>query len=419
MNKARKKFVLYAELSVLVLLTVLLTVINIVNFSMAADDADHITERIANNHGGFDFDRLPAEPENALQNDQIPSDIIQFGKHRGGFRDMGPNSPEMNSSMRYFTYSFDENGNAQKVVFKMSSYSEEEAKKWAESLINNASPTGWTNTTYRYRIFEDNEVKMVTVIDEGRELYTSYRILIISLVGGAVMLLLGLLFLHFLGKRLFKPLEESDRKQKQFISGIESSFKMPLTIISANTEYIERQNGPTSQTDIINNQVRKMNSLVKDLGSLTIFDEQEKTETRMNLSDTLIRIIDTRREAFEERKIQTELDIDPDIIIDADDQAIKKAFAEIADNSIEFSLTKAVFELKKNNDRIRICVKNDTDLPNGTYDQVFDRFTKLKNAENKEGRGLGLSYVKDVFHAHNARVSARVSDGSFIIRIDL
>ena len=301
----------------------------------------------------------------------------------------------------------------------MSSYSEEEAKKWAESLINNASPTGWTNTTYRYRIFEDNGVKMVTVIDEGRELYTSYRILIISLVGGAVMLLLGLLFLHFLGKRLFKPLEESDRKQKQFISGIESSFKMPLTIISANTEYIERQNGPTSQTDIINNQVRKMNSLVKDLGSLTIFDEQEKTETRMNLSDTLIRIIDTRREAFEERKIQTELDIDPDIIIDADDQAIKKAFAEIADNSIEFSLTKAVFELKKNNDRIRICIKNDTDLPNGTYDQVFDRFTKLKNAENKEGRGLGLSYVKDVFHAHNARVSARVSDGSFIIRIDL
>lgn len=419
MNKARKKFVLYAELSVLILLTVLLSVINIVNFTMAADDADHITERIAANHGSLDMDKRSDEAIDSYSDPNIPAELLPGGKHRGGFRDMGPNSPEMNSSMRYFTYFIDENGNANKVIFKMSSYSEEEAKQWAESLVKNNSQTGWTNTSYRYRIYEDNGMKMVTVIDESRELYPSYRILIISLSGGAVMLLLGLVILHFVGRMLFKPLEESDRKQKQFISKIEASFKMPLTIINANTEIMERQNGPTKQTDIINNQVRKMTVLVKDLGALAIFEEKDKSQTRINLSDTFSRIIDSKRESFENRKIKTEIDIDPDIFIDADGAAISKALSEMTDNVLDFALSKASFELKKNNDRIKICIKNDTDLPDGSCDQVFDRFTKLKNAENKDGKGLGLSYVKDVFSAHNARVSAKVSDGMFIVCIDI
>ena len=51
MNKARKKFIFYAELAIFVLLTVLLSVINVINFSMVSDDADHLTEMISNGHG--------------------------------------------------------------------------------------------------------------------------------------------------------------------------------------------------------------------------------------------------------------------------------------------------------------------------------------------------------------------------------
>ena len=46
-DKVRKKFVLYAELSVFILLTVLLSVINVINFTMVAEDADHMTEAIS------------------------------------------------------------------------------------------------------------------------------------------------------------------------------------------------------------------------------------------------------------------------------------------------------------------------------------------------------------------------------------
>ena len=51
MNKVRKKFVLYAEIAVFILLTVLLSVINVINFTMSAQDADRVTAMIAAEDG--------------------------------------------------------------------------------------------------------------------------------------------------------------------------------------------------------------------------------------------------------------------------------------------------------------------------------------------------------------------------------
>ena len=68
---------------------------------------------------------------------------------------------------------------------------------------------------------------------------------------------------------------------------------------------------------------------------------------------------------------------------------------------------------------ILLQTENDSDLPAGDADQVFDRFTTLKNASSEEA-GLGLSYVKDAVKSMDGRVSARVlEDGTFLLQIGL
>jgi len=62
--------------------------------------------------------------------------------------------------------------------------------------------------------------------------------------------------------------------------------------------------------------------------------------------------------------------------------------------------------------------QNDTDLPDGSVDQVFDRFTTLANA-SEEDLGMGLAYVKDIVKAHKGRVTAAVANGTFTLRIAL
>lgn len=404
MNKARKKFILYAECAVFILLTVLLTVINMVNFTMVSEDADRITEKLSFNHGTFNNERPPQQDNN-------------FTKKRfTDLNEMGPNSPELNFSLRYFTYAFDKEGNAEQVIFKMAAVTEEEAQEWAQSLVDQS--IGWTRGTYRYRVYQEDKKTYVTVIDQSRELLPSYRILIISVCGEIAVLILSWLILLAVGKKIFKPLEESDRKQKQFIKNIENDFKLPLTIINANTEIMEKQNGPSECTNIINKQVRKMTSLVKDLGVLSIFNEKDLSLSHINLSDILNHAIDKNKEKFAEKKIELKTDIASDIIIKGDENSMKKAISELLENSLKYSQKEAVFQLEKLNDRIMIKQSNDTTLPSGNIDKIFDRFTTLSNAQ-ENSTGLGLSYVKDTVKAHNGRIRAKVSDNTFLLEIDL
>ena len=411
MNKVRKKFVLYAEIAVFILLTVLLSVINVINFTMVTEDADRITETIS--HYRVKFFREPPEETSNTQNNN--------GEHTGirkAFGVMGVNSPEMNASLRYFTYAFDKDGNAEKIEHRMTAVTEEEAVEWARSLLK--EDTGWTNTIYRYRVYEKDDKKIyVTVIDEGRELLPSYRILFISAVGEVLVLLISYLVLVRVGKSLFKQFEEADRKQKLFIASVEQDFKMPLTVINANTEIIERQNGTNEQTQAINRQVRKMTELVKNLGALSIFEETDVSLSNIDLSNMFNIIIDSEKSKFEEKNISLEFAVEPDIYLKGDEQAIRKSILELTQNSVNYSLTKAKFTLKKQGDRIIILQTNDTSLPDGSIDQIFDRFTTLENAKDKNTVGLGLSYVKDIVKAHNGRVSANVKDNIFTLEIAL
>ena len=408
LDKVRKKFVLYAELSVFILLTVLLSVINVINFTMVAEDADHMTEMISLSSGKFFKEETP--PEN--------SDSVESKKERmKKFGMMGPDSPEMRASLRFFTYAFDKNGSAELIEYRMSALTQSDAIDLAKTLVKES--TGWTNLTYRYRVYEKDKKIYVTVIDQSRELLPSYRTLIISAIGELLVLLISYLVLVKVGKSLFKQFEEADRKQKYFIANIEQDFKMPLTVISANTEVLERKNGSDEQTKAIDRQVRKMTGLVKDLGALAIFEEKDMAITDTDLSAVMREFAENQKQAFEAKNIELTADITPDITLKGDEQALKKILSELAENALRYSLTKTSFTLRKQGDRIIISQANDTDLPNGSIDQIFDIFTTLANAKDKNTAGLGLSYVKDIVKAHNGRVSAKVANGIFTVEIAL
>ncbi len=420
MNEVIKKFVRYAMLSVFALLTVLLSIINGINFTMAGEDADRITKRLSERNGVFSVEQKfddgeSFKSESSDQADYQNSFFQNDDSKRMG--PMGPDSPEVNDSVRFFTYSFDKKGNAEKIAFHISAIDEKEAEEWAKSLMN--EKIGWTKGTYRYRVYKHNKKTYVTVIDQGRELLPSYRILIISVFGEVIGLAVSFIILRIVGRRLFRPLEEADRKQKQFIANIESDFKMPLTVINANTELIEKENGSSDYIRSINRQVRKMTSLVKEIGSLAIFEEKDMTITKVNLSSTLSSVLDYKKASFEEEGIQLNLSIEDNLIIDGEEEKIKKLLSEIAENAVKYSLTKADFTLKKEKDRILLIQTNDTDLPTENIEQIFDRFTVLSNAENTAAIGLGLAYAKDIVTAHNGRITARVSDGVFTLEVSL
>ena len=263
MDQVRKRFVLLASLSVFVLLAVLLTIINGLNFTMAAADADEITARLESRRGILERPELPPDagdagqmvdrvqaPESAEASDapefqenmpsgvnvspeSTPENVQPENMSENAFPGnkpvnnpmkrprgprmgpMGPDSPELAASTRYFTYAFDENGESERVIFALNAVDEEEAEDWANSLRLRQA-TGWTRTTYRYRVYSDGEREYVSVIDQGRELLPSLRILLISVIGGLFSVLISYFVLLSVSERLFKPLKDAYRKCVQW-----------------------------------------------------------------------------------------------------------------------------------------------------------------------------------------------------------
>ncbi len=420
MNKAQQKFRLYAILVMFALTTALLAVINGMNFTMAASDADEITQRLADRYGVID--RAGSLPGDGQQGDAPPEEW-QPGERqqrpgRGDFRfgPMGPESPEMDASLRYFTFSFDKDGAARTVVFNMSAVTEDEAREWARGLLS--GDTGWTRGIYRYRVFNVRDTTCVTVIDQGRELLPSFRILIISAAGEALFLVIGYILLIFIGKKVYAPIEEADRKQKGFIKNANREFRLPLTIIEGNVELSERRYGPDDQTRSTRRQIGKLNELIDRLGSVGLFDEGDASKSDVPLSEYFEATLDREKEKFASRGIEVESRIEPGVSVSADPDAMNGMIGEIVENACRYAKTHASFTLARENGYVLIETANDTDLPDGQVNQAFDRFTKLENA-SADAAGLGLSLVKETVKAHSGRASASVEGGEFRLRITL
>ena len=407
MKKTRRKFVLYAVLAVFASLVILLGIINILIFSTAADDADKLTEKII---------RASFGPDGAVPSNQ-GGDPSQgdWNFDKKGLGPMGPDSPETLNSLRYFTVSFDKDGNSTMLAYRISAVEMDAAVEWARSLKKES--TGWTRGTYRYRVLKRDGVTFVTVIDQGREMLSAYRILIYSLCGTALGTILSFVILRLVSKKLFAPLEEADRKQRKFIAAAEQEFKLPLTVINADIEIIERENGPSEQTRSVHRQVNKMTMLVRNVGALRMFDEDKPAQQSFAISETLKRVLEKNAERLSQAGVELTTDLD-DASFTGDEAAFEKAFGEITENILKYAETKASVSLKSQNGRIKLEFRNDTSLADGGYDQAFDRFVTLENALEGSA-GLGLPSVKNVIDMHNGRAHATVENGSFVLAIDL
>ena len=400
MKKAKKMFIVYAMAAVFVMLTLMVGIINGVSYTMAAQDADEITRMISEGKSGFG--KRPNDTMDANGGDRF-----------GG---LGPDSPELSATMRYFTAVFHENGEEEITAFAISAVSEKDALGWARTLTGKQE-TGWTRGTYRYRVAVHKNKTVVTVLDQGRELLPSMRILKISVSCEILGLIVSLLALLFISDRLFRPLEEADRKQKRFIADVEKEFKVPLTVINANTECMERENGASEYTGSINRQVKKMTALVKNLGSLAIFDEPSKDVSQVNLSDIFSVALDAAEEDFAKKGLLLHTDIRPDLTLNAEDEALRKIAAELVQNALKFAEADAAFTLKQEGEHTVITASNDTTLSEGNADRALDRFSRLENAAGKPGAGLGLAAVKDTVKALGGRVTANVAGGRFTVKI--
>ena len=406
-SKIRRKFSLFAILSVFIFLSLILLTINIVNFSLVASDADRITSNIQANGGHYVSEHIPAPGED---------------KGRPGQDQMGPDSPEMKDSLRYFTVSFDENNEPKIVEYKINYFSKEEAIDLAKELKKQS--TGWTQRVYRYRVWksEDKITKYVTVIDQGRELTPTYNVLYTSLIGGGVGLAITIIGIYLASKFLVKPIEYTDNKQRRFIANASIALRTPISIISFDNATLAKENGNQEANKSIDHQLKKLLDLADDLNAFSLIASSKSDFGLINVSNVAKEIINRYLNAFSSNHKELITNIEDDISFNVDLGMMQKLLSEIIENCLKYSDSRVEVNISKENERLIMEFKNDCKgIPDGTLDRVFDRFYRLDYKDHSiyEGNGMGLAIVKDIVDKHKGRAIAKGENGYFVLKIEL
>ena len=112
----------------------------------------------------------------------------------------------------------------------------------------------------------------------------------------------------------------------------------------------------------------------------------------------------------EDAGIHFELFSEHNLHLFADRQLLIQATTNLLDNAIKFTPQHGKIQLEsyqKSGKLAIIVADSGIGIPKKDYEHVFKRFTRLDNARNTPGSGLGLSLVKAVMDLHHAEIHLR------------
>ena len=224
---------------------------------------------------------------------------------------------------------------------------------------------------------------------------------------------------------ILTPVEQSYLKQKQFITDAGHELKTPLTVINANAELMEMENGECEYTTEIKEQVSHLSELTKNLILLSKLDEGRFANNfvKFNLSSSVLECVKKVSAVAQTNKKQIKLEIDENLEYFGSEENIKRMILLLLDNAIKYSKSEdIVLKVNKENRKVIISTINKCDFEKGSYNQLFERFYRHDKSRNKQtgGNGIGLSVVQSIANMHEGNAFASCDENGFLtIKITL
>ncbi|MGM9645043.1 MAG: sensor histidine kinase [Eubacteriales bacterium] len=395
-RKLKTKFILLAMVTIALLLAVIISGMNLINYNSVIEEADKTLSFLSQNKGTF--------PESGDKpNDRLPPHM----------------SPETPYESRFFWVLSDEHGNVINTdVGKISSVGEAEAVKYAEYVQSKNSDSGFAGS-FRYIVKREQTGIRITFLDCGRKLDSFYSFLYASIFMAVIGLIVGFFVIFILSGKIIKPIAESQEKQKQFITDAGHEIKTPLTIINANVDILEMELGEENESLAdIKSQTLRLRSLTDDLVLLTRMEEAENKMQKIDFPVSEV-VSDATHSFSSLTKAQGKTltcHIQPLLSLNGNDKAISELVSILLDNALKYSAEGSEIELclTGQGHSIILTVSNTTELEikPEQLDRIFDRFYRADTSRNSEsgGHGIGLSVAKAIVNAHNGKISAAISN---------
>lgn len=393
-RKMKIKFIALAMAASAVLLTVIITGMNLINYASVVNEADTVLTMLSQGKGAF------AGP----------------GKKNDG--QLPRLSPETPYESRYFSVTLDADGEIIGTeTSRIVTVDRTMAAEYAEEVLESGRQSGFADN-FRYCRLAESDGSRIIFLDCGRKLDSFHNFLAASIgMALAGYVLMSVVIIIFAGK-IIRPIAESYEKQKRFITDAGHEMRTPLTVISANADLLEMELGEQECLSDIRQQTDRLKSLTNDLVMLARMEESGESTAMIDFpaSEIVLEAAHSFNAVALRQNIDFICNVQPLLTLKGDAKAIQKLVSVLLDNAMKYSPSGKTVELEmvKQNKSVRLSVTNSvaTEIDTESLCHVFDRFYRADESRNSEtgGHGIGLSVAKAIVTAHGGKIQASSPD---------
>ena len=307
-------------------------------------------------------------------------------------------------------------------------FTDEYACQLAQTALGSGDAEGYLDD-YKFLVDESDAQKRVFFLDCTTDLEALRQLRTVALVVGGCAFAIASLFMVRLSGLIVRPLEESARKQKQFVADAGHELKTPLSVIATNMDILEEDlaDQPEEQEwiDSTNRQVGNMRQLVNDLIVLSKLEEQEEEIVRseVSLSDVAYECVQTFSQLAVAQGKEIVESIEEDVRVRGDEPAIRQLMQILVDNAVKYATGDGTIlvEVAKAGRTATFATRNDWvhDVDSRELSTLFDRFVRGEQSRDrsggKVGYGLGLSIARTIAEKNDFKLEVIEDDAGRIM----
>lgn len=409
-NRLKRKFLIIGTVFMFILMTVLVLIMNVVNYHNVISDADAVLDVISQPDMRF------SENEKQFGKQKKDDDFIPRGM-----------SPEVPYESRFFVVRVSDDGEIlQSDLSRIVSVDDDSAQEYIDKALNSHKTRGFIGS-FRYLKVTDESGSRIIFLDCGRKLDSFMSFLWISVIvglGGCIVIFIAFIFT---AGKIVAPIAESYEKQKRFISDAGHEIKTPLTIINANVDLLETDKESEELSDI-RQQTKRLTELTNNLIMLSKMEEAEHTLQKIEfpLSDLVNETAGEFRALAVSQGIDLSICVTPDIVLNGSPDAVRQLVSILLENAVKYSPDGGQISLKlvthKKAAVLSVYNTAKEKISENDLTNIFDRFYRSDVSRNSEtgGHGIGLSIAKAIAEAHSGTISASTETGfDFCVSVSL
>lgn len=225
--------------------------------------------------------------------------------------------------------------------------------------------------------------------------------------------------------RTLDRLDQSVARQRQFVSDASHELRNPIAALLVQLEVALSETDPKDPVrPVINDALtdtKRLQTLADDLLLLAVLDtEARRGHAPVDIGLMAAEVVAHRRH----NRVPIKLDIADDVQISGDARQLSRLVANLLSNAqrhADSAVTVRVTSDDTAEQAILEVADDGPGLPAADRERIFERFTRLDQARDREtgGVGLGLAIARDIAQAHAGTLKVEESErgARFVARL--